>query len=400
MKQEGGNKEKGQSLIIITLLLLVFLGMMAFVIDGGMSYANRRSAQNAADAGALAGANELCKGNGAVAATNRAIDYAVNKNKATSAIAIPDLANLRINVTTKVGYNTFFANILGRPVMTVTAESSAGCYSPCSANKILPVSWACEPPVTGSPGLNSCSVISVPEGTTDPPLYIVMDTRKTSDTKSGEFCRLPASVCAVDPTNPECDPSFGVNCDTDGDGYNDNISPGDRGWLSLDGSSGNPKGWMSPPDFYDGAPVYPHTWDPVMSGAMDAAFSTAADYLVGEVVLIPVVDRVCDKGIPEINCPGEYDSGDTTNPGSGNTYWRIIKFSAFKITCVNMGSKDYAIPPETKCTAADLFRELNPQFKNQYKSIEGYFVKDYNPNLQGKCGICNDVSPCTIYLDK
>ena len=53
--------EKGQSLIVVTLLLFAFFAILALVLDGGYTYWMRRNAQNAADAGALTGADTLCK---------------------------------------------------------------------------------------------------------------------------------------------------------------------------------------------------------------------------------------------------------------------------------------------------------------------------------------------------
>ncbi len=47
--------EKGQALIIVALAMVVLLGFTALAVDGGMIYTDRRGAQTASDAGALAG---------------------------------------------------------------------------------------------------------------------------------------------------------------------------------------------------------------------------------------------------------------------------------------------------------------------------------------------------------
>ncbi|MGB9641068.1 MAG: pilus assembly protein TadG-related protein, partial [Anaerolineales bacterium] len=49
-------QEKGQAIVLIALAMVVLLGFTALAIDGGMLYSDRRHAQNAADAAALAGA--------------------------------------------------------------------------------------------------------------------------------------------------------------------------------------------------------------------------------------------------------------------------------------------------------------------------------------------------------
>jgi Flp pilus assembly protein TadG len=46
--------EKGQSMVLIVLGIFVLFGFTALAIDGGMVYSDRRNAQNAADAAALA----------------------------------------------------------------------------------------------------------------------------------------------------------------------------------------------------------------------------------------------------------------------------------------------------------------------------------------------------------
>ena len=56
--------ERGQSLVIIAIAFLALVAMAALIIDGGSLYLNRRNAQTAADAAALAGAHELCVNKG------------------------------------------------------------------------------------------------------------------------------------------------------------------------------------------------------------------------------------------------------------------------------------------------------------------------------------------------
>ena len=53
--------EKGQIIILLAVGIVILLGFTALAIDGGMVFFDRRSAQNAADASALAGGYELAK---------------------------------------------------------------------------------------------------------------------------------------------------------------------------------------------------------------------------------------------------------------------------------------------------------------------------------------------------
>lgn len=58
MKHPSGN-ERGQAIVILALMMIVLLAFAALAIDGGNAYVERRRAQNAADAAALAGARQL-----------------------------------------------------------------------------------------------------------------------------------------------------------------------------------------------------------------------------------------------------------------------------------------------------------------------------------------------------
>ena len=53
--ENKGSSEKGQALVLLVLGFVVLLGFTALAIDGGMVYADRRHAQNGADASSLAG---------------------------------------------------------------------------------------------------------------------------------------------------------------------------------------------------------------------------------------------------------------------------------------------------------------------------------------------------------
>ena len=58
-------REHGQSIVLITLLLIGLIAMLGLILDGGNAYVKRRNMQNAADAAALAGGRQLALANGA-----------------------------------------------------------------------------------------------------------------------------------------------------------------------------------------------------------------------------------------------------------------------------------------------------------------------------------------------
>jgi uncharacterized membrane protein len=70
---------------------LVMIMMAALMIDGGMLLSHRRTAQAAADAGALAGAESLCPGGGGQGQASLAAAEYVARNKAdVEGITFPD----------------------------------------------------------------------------------------------------------------------------------------------------------------------------------------------------------------------------------------------------------------------------------------------------------------------
>src|SRR5262245_28064474 len=65
----GSPRRPGKILVLFALLLPVLLGMAGLTIDGGLLMTSQRSAQNAADAAALAAAYDLMRGKSTTAAT-------------------------------------------------------------------------------------------------------------------------------------------------------------------------------------------------------------------------------------------------------------------------------------------------------------------------------------------
>jgi Flp pilus assembly protein TadG len=59
----GGAHQRGQTLVIFAILVVVMIAMAGLLIDGGMAWGNRRQAQGAADTAALAAANAIAAGN-------------------------------------------------------------------------------------------------------------------------------------------------------------------------------------------------------------------------------------------------------------------------------------------------------------------------------------------------
>ena len=54
-----GDNRRGQAIVIMALAMVAICGMLALAIDAGRLYFQRRLMQDAVDAGALAGAQDL-----------------------------------------------------------------------------------------------------------------------------------------------------------------------------------------------------------------------------------------------------------------------------------------------------------------------------------------------------
>jgi Flp pilus assembly protein TadG len=132
--------QEGQSLPLVVMFLLVLMGALALVLDGGNGYFQRRHAQNAADAAALAAATTIIKGeyrdltvqqvvtsfaqqNGAATATLEYLD--VDGNVLTPSDGNVPAATASVRVTAQRTFPTSFAAVLGMSTMTASAQSTA-----------------------------------------------------------------------------------------------------------------------------------------------------------------------------------------------------------------------------------------------------------------------------------
>ncbi|MDD2921623.1 MAG: pilus assembly protein TadG-related protein [Anaerolineales bacterium] len=162
MFKNKNKNERGQSIIIIAIMFLGLVAVAALIIDGGSLYLNRRVAQTAADAAAMAGAREMCVKKGSLSAVQNIVNkYAITENGATAVESMSmDDENYTVVVRTRVETPSFFARGLGYENDTVRAEASAGCFTPATTDELLPIAWTCRPAVGGSTG--DCTVHSIP----------------------------------------------------------------------------------------------------------------------------------------------------------------------------------------------------------------------------------------------
>ena len=140
----SANREKGQILVLFALGLVVMIGMVGLVLDGGGTFAQRRDQQNAADLAAVAGANAYLNTNGNVAARTSAAQAAAiasaTRNGYTNGVnsvvlGTPTVTLMQTGASvtvsmTKSHVNTF-ARVLGANAwdVSVTATAESGSIS-------------------------------------------------------------------------------------------------------------------------------------------------------------------------------------------------------------------------------------------------------------------------------
>jgi len=438
MNKQRKLNEIGQSLVIVALGLVAFVAMLALVIDGANAYAAKRQAQNAADAGALAGAQYMCQHmvddtyviSNTILTANQ---YAVLNDAIDPADVNPNLSAATVVVTATVKRDTFFAGVIGFSQVTPVAVAKAACQNPGVG--VLPVAWSCREDVTGNlncaqdygPCRNGDTYDNPDLYETDDPYglnctYVLMDSVKVKD----KNCKDPEDpncylendlVCSpqVEDAPGHCYPSdtTKIDCDMDNDCSDELMTGGARSWLDLDGSGGGAnelKDWISgkvdPPE------LRKHYWVPEESGVATSIFHTTADYLVGDIAILPVFNKVCN-GLPFIEVSTEsgegidqcsYWTGDNQDLITNSTLnFHIISFSAFHVTCVQTGKNkvtaeaNYFLDNKDKDCYGHAEAVSQNLIDDNDKTIEGYFVR-YNLPGYGSGGEFFDTGTFTVVL--
>ena len=130
--RSAGLWERGQTLVVVALVLVALVAFLALIVDLGNVYAQRRLMQNAADAGALAGARALALGKDETTVRNAINQYTVVRNGAQAYQAHILTDTLTVTVTKR--FNTYFASIVGVPTFDMLATARAGYSFPGSWN--------------------------------------------------------------------------------------------------------------------------------------------------------------------------------------------------------------------------------------------------------------------------
>jgi hypothetical protein len=348
-------RERGQALVLVALLMVVFMGMLMLVLDGGMMYLHRRNAQNAADAGALAGAAKICQttpdNNAAITA---ATTYAKTYNSATDIkIGFPETRT--IVVTTTVTTSSFFANVFGQSELTAKAVAAAGCSGISTGTGHLPFAFPCIPPeIVGDDDNDnkprSCDLKYGPQPENRTLLA-------TSETFWEEYCA-----------------TAGVDC-------SDILRMADRGWLDFDGKNSNTGDKDTDiKDFIDngfqGELTVP-SWLPSFPGTVTEGFKWITDkYKPGDIFVIPLIElpqcELKNKELPNSTSCVNYEAGDGFVEKGNDIYYRVVAHAYFVYTCALVEGKPPPYEPPCENIKRDSIVGISPSLK----TIEGYFITE------------------------
>jgi len=402
MKKNHMNKHKeiGQVIPIVVLMLFAIFGMVALVLDGGDIMSNRRTAQAAADAGALAGAQCACYGLADPKGT--AESYAA-KNGASTAEAT--VSGNEVTVIASVENASFFAKIFGEQILKATAKATAGCYG-VKGKGAVPLAWRCLPP-DGSGPYNpdydckmqtldweevepliegSVTYLDIEEWDGTSPRTFHMDGTNIVDNDDIPPFQIyividEEKICFEDSGDPN-----DIICDIDGDGKRDVKMGGDRGWLYLTADTSNIGDWVDdgphPESF-----LQPHVWLSGKSGEVASVYiKMKSNGYAGEVVLIPIYNVLCD-GDPRTTIdpytgllcvdaahqdpPWHYGEDDFSEMKNADPKYHIIAFAPFYVSCVE---KDGDCP-------GYLYAQESTGKLDKSPVLEGFFLSNYTVSI-------------------
>jgi hypothetical protein len=138
MSSLAGRARNGQTMVQVAILMLVFLALLVVAIDMGHIFNERRRMQNAADAGALAGAWEVCFGDPDRAELT-AREYAIDRNGAHDAEV--SIAQRTVTVSAHEATSLHVAGIFGVNTADINARAVAACGAATSGCGLWPIAF-------------------------------------------------------------------------------------------------------------------------------------------------------------------------------------------------------------------------------------------------------------------
>jgi len=132
-----GRSEEGNVALLVAASVVVLCGFSALVSDLGVLYAERQHIADSADAGALAGADDLLKG--ASVAADTAYQYAAQNDPGATFKTVADSDKKTVTVTGERTLQLWFARVLGTSHATVHNQSTAALGTLVAATGMVPI---------------------------------------------------------------------------------------------------------------------------------------------------------------------------------------------------------------------------------------------------------------------
>lgn len=407
--------ESGQVIPLVVGIIFLIFFMVALLIDGGAILSNRRTAQAAADAGALAGAQLACYGYGETEARTIAITYA-EENGATS-VAVPVVTDATVTVEATIEIDSFFARIFGIPSLPTTAEATAECFA-LMGKGAIPVAFHCEKDTIGdglpNEDMYDCIMLGLDWNTELKPLLSgqskeingVTYSIKAGDTQILDSNGIPPinKMYIIMDDDKVCISNGGtIQCDLDGDGKDELKFGGQRGFLYLDNVN-------SLANFISKGPktdivIRSHKWLSGDSGVQTSVYNQMMNNnYVGSIVLLPVFNYLCqgdprtdstcmDKAheSPWPKLPSGGDDFSAIRGGKDN--YHILDFAPFYISCISTSAN--------RCKGYDYAFKNTTGLKSNANIIEGFFITGYDDVTLDSNSTCEiNLGNCVISLSK
>ena len=147
-------RESGQTIVLFAMVLVAVVAMVGLVVDGGATYGQRRSQQNAADMAALAGATtEINGGSSAAVHADAQAVAAANFANAGSVVTVDDSVIGFVTVNITAPHQNYFAGVVGQSTWQVSVTATAKVGVPTGATGAAPIIFSSEAfdPGTGMP---------------------------------------------------------------------------------------------------------------------------------------------------------------------------------------------------------------------------------------------------------
>lgn len=132
------SRQTGMILPLVAVGIVALFGMAGLALDAGQAYMVRTAVQNAADAAALAGAQELKASGDTTAATNAALATAkangFKDGAENTTVSSPLIDGTKVTVNITRNIDTVFSRVIGRNAFNIAATATADLVPPSAGD--------------------------------------------------------------------------------------------------------------------------------------------------------------------------------------------------------------------------------------------------------------------------